>query len=562
MAGAPPSQPAPAAPEQPAQRPPHALDGGPAHPHAAGAMAGGNGHRAPLGDAKGDQTAPGSLGLLLTQNTLEMLLNAAPVAIVAVDERGNIVFANQKLNELFGYERDELIGVAVEQLMPERFHDDHLSHRSRYSRSPHSRPMGLGLDLMARRKDGTEFPIEAGLSHIHVDGHTLTLSSVVDLSRRKQTEEMLEQRVEERTREIERRRRVAEGLSEVVAILNSNRPLFETLDYITAQASQLLNADAAVIYRLDEESEPMTLLSVHGIQPDRLEAPEGGVAELESLSRAQLAAPLRVGDEVFGGLMLYYSQPRHFSNEDVELAVTFSEQAKLAIENARLRAQSEQMAVAAERNRIARDLHDSVTQTLFSASLIAEVLPRLWDRDREESKRRLEELRSLTRGALAEMRTLLLELRPAALVDADLNDLLRQLAEAAIGRARVPVTISIEGSAPLQPDLKIALYHIAQEALNNVTKHARAGSAAIEVIRQPGAVSLTVSDNGRGFNLGPITSDHLGLSIMQERAADVEATLTIESQEGAGTRVTVSWTAPHSSGRSAPTLGPTPVAPL
>jgi len=483
------------------------------------------------------------LALLLTQNTLELLLNAAPVAIVAVNEAGSIVFANRRLNELFGYEEGEIIGIPVEHLMPERFHEEHLGHRARYTRSPHARPMGQGLDLLARRKDGTEFPIEAGLSHIHVDGHTLILSSVVDLSRRKQTEEMLEQRVEERTREIERRRRVAEGLREVVAILNSNRPLLETLDYITAQASHLLGADAAVIYRLDDESEPITLLSQHGLPPETRDLPEGSGGEFEAMARAQLAVPLRVGDEIFGGLMLYYSQPRHFSNEEIELAVTISEQAKLAIENARLRAQSEQMAVAAERNRIARDLHDSVTQTLFSASLIAEVLPRLWDRDREESKRRLDELRSLTRGALAEKRTLLLELRPAALVDADLTDLLRQLAEAVIGRARIPVTLSVDGTAPVPPDVKIAFYHIAQEALNNVTKHARASAASIHLSRQSGAVALTVRDNGQGFSLGKITSDHLGLTIMRERADDVDAELTIRSRNGEGTEVIVIWPA-------------------
>jgi PAS domain S-box-containing protein len=487
----------------------------------------------------------GALALALTQQTLELLLNAAPVAIVAVNERGEVVFANNRLRELFGYEQAELIGASVELLMPERFHEDHLSHRSRYFRTPHNRPMGQGLDLLARRKDGSEFPIEAGLSHIHVDGHTLTLSSVVDLSRRKQTEEMLEQRVEERTREIERRRRVAEGLSEVVAILNSNRPLLETLDYITTQASQLLGADAAIIYRLDDESEPITVLSSHGLPVEGADgdSTEEAAAGLDALARAQLAVPLRVGDEVYGGLMLYYSQPRHFSNEEIELAVTFSEQAKLAIENARLRAQSEQMAVAAERNRIARDLHDSVTQTLFSASLIAEVLPRLWDRDRDESKRRLEELRSLTRGALAEMRTLLLELRPSALVDADLNDLLRQLCEAAIGRARIPVALTIEGSAPVPPDVKIALYHITQEALNNVTKHARATAASIELLRQPGCVALSVRDNGRGFVSGAITSDHLGLTIMQERADDVDAQLHIQSALNEGTQVSVTWNA-------------------
>jgi PAS domain S-box-containing protein len=490
--------------------------------------------------AEGNGIDGPGLGLLLTQSTLHMLLNAAPVAIVAVNEQGDIVFANERLTELFGYSREELLALPVELLMPERFHDDHTGHRSRYSQSPHARPMGQGMDLTARRKDGSEFAIEAGLSHIRVDGQMLTLSSIVDVSRRKQNEEILEQRVEERTREIERRRRVAEGLREVVAILNSNRPLLETLDYITAQANSLLGADAAIIYRLDEESEPIALLSSYGLSAEG----GSGVNEIDAMARAQLVVPLRVGDEVYGGLMLYYAQPRHFSNEEIELAVTFSEQAKLAIENARLRAQSEQMAVTAERNRIARDLHDSVTQTLFSASLIAEVLPRLWDRDREESKRRLEELRSLTRGALAEMRTLLLELRPTALVDADINELLRQLTEAAIGRARIPVALAIEGSAPVPSDVKIAFYHIAQEALNNVTKHARARAASVQLLRTPGEIALTVHDDGRGFEHGAITSEHLGLSIMQERADDVHAQLTIHSRLEAGTDVRVSWTQP------------------
>ena len=124
-----------------------------------------------------------------------------------------------------------------------------------------------------------------------------------------------------------------------------------------------------------------------------------------------------------------------------------------------------------ERIRLARDLHDAVSQTLFSTSLIAEVLPRLWERNKEEGLKKLEEVRQLTRGALAEMRTLLFELRPAALADAELSDLLRQLAESVIGRARVPVTLEVEGTCAIPPDVKIAFYRIAQEALNNIAKH-------------------------------------------------------------------------------------------
>jgi signal transduction histidine kinase len=189
--------------------------------------------------------------------------------------------------------------------------------------------------------------------------------------------------------------------------------------------------------------------------------------------------PLKLKDELYGGLMLYYREPRKFSAEEIELAVMFGDQAALAIENARLRVQAERVAVAAERNRIARDLHDSVTQTLFSASLIAEVLPRLVQRQPDESMRRLEELRQLTRGALAEMRTLLLELRPATLMEVSIEELLRQLTEAARGRARIPIELSVNGAAQLPPAVKVAFYYVAQEALNNVTKHARAGRVLV-----------------------------------------------------------------------------------
>ena len=124
------------------------------------------------------------------------------------------------------------------------------------------------------------------------------------------------------------------------------------------------------------------------------------------------------------------------------MAISFANHAALAIANAQLRSQAEEIAVSAERSRLARDLHDAVTQTLFATSLIAEVLPRLWERNPEVGKQKITEIRELTRGALAEMRTLLMELRPTALDDVPLPDLLQQLSEAFTGRARVPVGIS------------------------------------------------------------------------------------------------------------------------
>jgi signal transduction histidine kinase len=196
-----------------------------------------------------------------------------------------------------------------------------------------------------------------------------------------------------------------------------------------------------------------------------------------------------------------------------------------------------------------------VTQTLFSASLIAEALPALWERNQEMGRERLAMLRQMSRGALAEMRTLLLELRPAALVETSLEDLLRQLGEAVAGREGVPVTVEVEGLCELPAGLHVALYRIAQEALNNVIKHAKASQVAVSLRCTPrvsslhtreaeGAgvkVELIIGDDGRAFDVDDVPPERMGLGIMRERAEAVGAQLGIVSQTGRGTQVTVVW---------------------
>jgi len=130
-----------------------------------------------------------------TDTVLRQFLESAPIAIVATDREGRIVYANARLEEMFGYDSNELLGKTVEALIPERYRSIHMDHRSRYLESPHVRSMGSGMDLVGRRKNGVEFPIEAGLSYIQTDGDMLIVNSITDISRRKQTEEMLEARV-------------------------------------------------------------------------------------------------------------------------------------------------------------------------------------------------------------------------------------------------------------------------------------------------------------------------------------------------------------------------------
>jgi PAS domain S-box-containing protein len=199
-------------------------------------------------------------------------------------------------------------------------------------------------------------------------------------------------------------------------------------------------------------------------------------------------------------------------------------------------------AVTAERTRLARDLHDAVTQTLFSASIIAEVLPELWQINEDEAKKSSEELGQLTRGALAEMRTLLLELRPAALTQSRLTDLIRQLCDALIGRARLPIKFTSEGDRTLPPEVQVAFYRIAQESLNNVFKYARATQVNVSLFFTPAGAQLEVCDNGVGFDMSKSKPTSLGMQIMRERAEAIGAALSIASKPGEGVCLNLTWT--------------------
>ena len=195
-----------------------------------------------------------------------------------------------------------------------------------------------------------------------------------------------------------------------------------------------------------------------------------------------------------------------------------------------------------ERQRLAQNLHDAVNQSLFSAGLIAEVLPRLWERDQEAARQSLEDLRRLTRGALAEMRALLAELRPSVLTDAELGDLLRLLGNVLAGRMNIPVTVTVTGKGSLPAEVQVTLYRLCQEALNNIAKHAQASQVDIDLSHTSGQVELQIRDNGLGFDSKqPPPPGHYGLSIMRERAETVGAVLKVTSRTGQGTEIIIRW---------------------
>jgi two-component system nitrate/nitrite sensor histidine kinase NarX len=283
-----------------------------------------------------------------------------------------------------------------------------------------------------------------------------------------------------------------------------------------------------------------SLVRIHNLDDERVNRDAMERAHIQSM----IGVPLMSGDTAVGVISVGRQEPNAFSAEDAQVLAMLAPGALIALENARLYAQAQQMAALEERQRLARDLHDAVTQTLFSASMIADVLPRIWERRPDEAHKRLLELRQLTRGALAEMRTLLLELRPTVLTEARLSDVLRQLGEAFSGRARLDIEVRVQGeleAGQLPPGVQVAFYRVAQEALNNIVKHAAASKVTIDLEQQPGRVQLHVCDDGRGFEPATVAAGHLGLGIMQERAGAIGAHFGLQSRPGQGTSIKMTW---------------------
>jgi signal transduction histidine kinase len=304
-------------------------------------------------------------------------------------------------------------------------------------------------------------------------------------------------------------------------------------------------APAVLFRQVVERGAPLIIADTHAdtAEARAFRGRAENVQRVFASTRSWMGVPLAVKDRTIGMLRLDHPEPGRFGPADAALALAIANQAAVAIENARLYEQAQAQATAEERQRLARELHDAVTQTLFSASLIAEVVPRIWERDPEKGRARLEEVRQLTRGALAEMRSLLLELRPAALTQTGLGDLLRQLAEAFQGRARVPARVTVAGEGAVPPDVQVALYRVAQEALNNAAKYAQASTVEVALKLREGGVELSIADDGLGFDPTSIQAGHLGIGIMRERCARIGAALSVDSAEGRGTRVAVRW--PH-----------------
>jgi len=270
-----------------------------------------------------------------------------------------------------------------------------------------------------------------------------------------------------------------------------------------------------------------------------------------------LAAPLTAPSGPAGALVIARGAGAGaFSADDRRLAKTVCEALTAVIEIDRLHRKETRQAAAEERQALARDLHDAVTQSIYSATLIAEALPAVWDRDPDEGRHNLERLRRLVRAALAEMRALLFELRPAALAAAPLDALLERLKDALEGQTQAEVEVHVDARLELPADVKITLYRVTQEAFSNIAKHARATRVSARVLAVDGGATLTVQDDGRGFDPALVPSDgHMGLHIMGERLERIAGTLTVESAPEAGTTIRAVWLQPASDQRPLERMG-------
>jgi signal transduction histidine kinase len=264
--------------------------------------------------------------------------------------------------------------------------------------------------------------------------------------------------------------------------------------------------------------------------------------------------------EILGVLTLASAQPNHFTERHATLALAVGRQAAVAVENARLYDQARQWAAAEERARLARELHDSVTQALFSMTLHARTTHMYLEREGIDPAsplaRSVRQLSDLTQGALAEMRALLFELRPGSLREEGLAAALRKQA-AAIG-AREELTVDVQappGRITLDETIEAQLYRLAQEALHNVVKHARATHVQLCLVLDDEVVTLEVTDDGVGFDPAVQHPGHMGLTTMAERAAALGGRLDVRSTPGKGTSVRVSVPIPPEEDVEIPGVG-------
>ncbi len=292
-----------------------------------------------------------------------------------------------------------------------------------------------------------------------------------------------------------------------------------------------LPIDGSLAGQVVRSGEPALFTNVNNIGLDYLR--DLGINTL-------LAAPLKVESTIIGVLDVI-NKVGGFTSEDLRIISLFADQAAIVIDQTRLHQQVEQMAVMEERQRLARELHDSVTQALYSVNLYAEAARMALAAGKNSvALENLQKLREMTREAMLEMRLLVFELHPLVLEKEGLVAALQSRLAAVENRSGLKAEIKVEGEKQLPISIEEELYRIAQEGLNNVVKHAQAKNVRIDLKYGPESICLELWDDGTGFDLKTARkSGGMGLRGIEERVRKIRGSLSIESSPGTGTRLTV-----------------------
>ncbi|GAB4514906.1 MAG: hypothetical protein OHK0046_17640 [Anaerolineae bacterium] len=512
--------------------------------------------------------------LATSEERYRLLFDTNPLPIFVYDaDTYEILAVNQSVMRIYGHTEAALKLMHFHDLVPE-------SDRQQFTdwlKQPPEPDKPWECVFEHSIKSGKLLTVQLSRRSLRFEGRAAFLSVVHDMTTQRAAErerdaayKNLEMRVIERTQQIDKRREVAESLRHLMTFLNQNGTVDEILDLILAQACELFGGCAGVICSLNnqhictlhstqnieastqlrlvdfpgwqqllqmtETGQPITVIAAAGTEWNFAQA-SVKMPPIESL----LALPLKIDDRVEYGLIIYYSQEQAFTQDDVQVALSFAMQSALAIESAHLRQRVRQIAIAEERSRLARDLHDSVTQQLYSLSLLVEGWRRLHQAGKLElSPDHLIEIGGIAQQSLKEMRLLIYELRPDTLDSEGLLDALHRRLNTVEERTGIRTRIIADTLINLPAPIENGLYRIAQEALNNVLKHARAEHVVIQLREAHGTISLEIRDDGRGFDLAAARdTGGIGLSSMQERALQIGATLKVESTPGVGTSIEV-----------------------
>ena len=441
------------------------------------------------------------------------VFHASSDGLVVTDRTTRLVEANEAFHRMHGYEPGELVGASSDRWLAPAHADLPRSFGAAVATEG-----VLRADAVDVRQDGTTFPVEITASDFTFRGERHVLGVVRDVSERRAARELLTARVD--------------ALARAAANLTVDQPLSATLDAIARFAVEASAATSCSI----EVADPGTG------RGDLLEFPEHAPIHDELRfgdGEHVLVVPLESAGRTLGAVKLRFPEGTEPDEDERTFAAALADQAALAVANATLFEAAQGAAALQERQRLARELHDSVSQALYGIALGARTARTLVSREPAEIVEPLDYVLSLAEAGLEEMRALIFELRPESLANEGLVAALERQARVLRARHHLEVTCALGDEPPIALEAKEALYRVAQESLHNIVKHAEARTVRISLACDTTSVALEVSDDGRGFDPRAEFPGHLGLRSMRERIGGLGGVLAVDSRPGEGTTVRV-----------------------